>query len=260
MAQNNDGMVAWLQATASDAASIRVRGFDDKTGFGPEGALTNPDFGAVDPKSGFDAAVDRVNDGAAVAIQGTGGDRRLVVGMLDREPGAFVGTTTQKVRRFQGLRWGTAFDLWGSPTYTVLLDDKPIGTTQATNYSPKGGVPDGIHRWRVIATDRRGQTTGTATRLLRVDNTPPSLDVKTSGTRKAGKLLKFRFFAGDVQNPGASGLARIRVVWGDGSRPAAAGKQASHRYRRGRFTLRVSATDKAGNFVVVTRKLVIKKK
>jgi hypothetical protein len=262
MAQNNDGMVAWLQGTATDATSVRVRQYDDKTGFGPEAAFSKPEFGTVDPSAGFDAAVDRVNDGVAVFIQGSGNDQRLVAGMADREPGAFVGTTTQKVRRFKGLRWATAFDLWGSPTYTVLLDDKPVGTTQATIYSPKGGIPDGVHRWRVIATDRRGQQTSSATRLVRVDNTPPSLDFKTSGKRSAGKLLKFRFFAGDVRNKGASGLQRLRVVWGDCSRAVqiGKGKRASHRYRRGRFTIRVSATDKAGNAVVVKRRLVIKKK
>jgi hypothetical protein len=178
--------------------------------------------------------------------------------MVDREPGAFVGTTTQKLRRFQGLRWSPSFELWGAPTYTIVVDDKPIGTTQATSYAPQQGVPDGIHRWRIIATDRRGQTASTATRLLKVDNTPPSLEVRISGTRKAGKLLKFRFRAGDAQHPGASGLSRIRVQWGDG--PAVVtGKTAAHRYRRGRYTMRVSATDKAGNFVVVTKRLVIKK-
>ena len=141
----------------------------------------------------------------------------------------------------------------------MLLDNKPAGTTQATNWLPEQGVPDGIHRWRIIATDRRGQTSGTATRLLRVDNTPPDLVVRISGTRKAGKLLKFRFRTGDVQNPGASGLNQIRVVWGDG-RAGLSGKTAAHRYRRGRYTLRVSATDKAGNFNIVTRRLVIKKR
>jgi hypothetical protein len=84
--------------------------------------------------------------------------------------------------------------------------------------------------------------------------------VRISGTRKAGKLLKFRFRAGDVVRPAASGLARIRVVWGDGSLPVLTGKAAAHRFRRGRYTVRVSATDKAGNFVVVTKRLVIKKK
>ena len=48
------------------------------------------------------------------------------------------------------------------------------------------------------------------------------------------------------------------MVWGDG-RAGLSGKTAAHRYRRGRYTLRVSATDKAGNFTVVRKRLVIRK-
>ena len=260
VAQSGDGFVSWLQSAGTgQPVALRVRLFDDKTGFAPESPASLPELGSIDQSAGYDAAADRVNDAAVVAIQGTGADRRLVAGMIDRPPGAFVGNTTQKVRRFQGLRWATSFDLWGPVTYTVMLDDKPVGTTQEASWAPPKGVPDGIHRWRIIATDRRGQTNGSATRLLKVDNTAPTLVVRISGTRKARKLLKFRFRAGDVQNVGASGLASIRVQWGDGSRPVLSGKTGAHRYRRGRYTLRVSATDKAGNATVVRRRLVIKK-
>jgi hypothetical protein len=260
VAQSGDGFVSWLQSAGTgQPVALRVRLFDDKTGFAPESPASLPELGSIDQSAGYDAAADRVNDAAVVAIQGTGADRRLVAGMIDRPPGSLVGTTTQKVRRFQGLRWSAPFDLWGPVTYTVMLDDKPAGTTQETNWSPPKGIADGIHRWRVIATDRRGQTNGSATRLVRVDNTAPALVVRVSGTRKARKLLKFRFNAGDVRNVGASGLASIRVQWGDGSRPVQTGKTAAHRYRRGRYTLRVSATDKAGNATVVRRRLVIKK-
>ena len=157
------------------------------------------------------------------------------------------------------LSGGASFDLWGKPTYSIEIDGKVLGQTQDTKYIPEMRPPDGIHRWRVIATDIHGQTNATPTRLLRIDDTPPRLIVHISGTRKAGKALKFRFTAGDVPHPGASGLARIRVDWGDGSRPVITGKKVTHAYRRGRFTLRVSATDRAGNFTIVTRRLVIKK-
>ena len=261
VAQSGNGFVSWLQSTGSgDPVALRGRMWDVKAGLQAETPLTNPDLGPVDTSAGYDAAADRVDDAAVVAIQGTGADRRLVAGMIDRPPSGFVGFTTQKVRRFKGLHWGAAFDLWGQPTYTIELDGTPIGQTQQTTYLPPQGIPDGIHRWRVTATDRRGQTSGSPTRLLRVDNTPPTLVVRVSGTRRAGRLLKFRFAAGDVQNPGASGLARIRVVWGDGSVPVLTAKTAVHRYPRGRYTLRVSATDKAGNYVIVANRLVIKKR
>ena len=256
VAQGGNGFVSWLQS--DPGLGLHVRVYDIKTGFEPDTAASKPDFGPVDPSLGYDGSADRVNDAAVVAMQGSGSDRRLVAAMIDRPPGKPVGTTTQKVRRFKGLSWQPAFELWGTPTYTVQLDGKPIGQTQATKYGDP--VPDGVHRWRVIATDRRGQTSASATRTLRVDNTAPTLIVRISGTRKAGKLLKFRFSTGDVVRPGASGLSRIRVVWGDGSRAALTGKNAAHRFRRGKFTVRVSSTDKAGNVTVVSKRLTIKKK
>jgi hypothetical protein len=262
VAQSGAGFVTWLQSTgAGDPTAVHGRLYDVKTGLAPEVTMTNPALGAVDPSLGYAVSADRVNDGAVVAIQGTGADdRRLVAGMIDRPPASFVGTTTQKVRRLSHLNWSAAFDLWGPVTYSVQVDGKIIGQTQDTKYVPAQRIPDGLHRWRVIATDRRGQTSASATRILRIDNTPPRLVVRISGTRKAGKTLKFGFSAGDVVHPGASGLARIRVDWGDGSPPGLTGKRAAHAYRRGRFTLRVSATDKAGNATVVTRRLVIKKR
>ena len=46
-------------------------------------------------------------------------------------------------------------------------------------------VADGLHRWRVVATDRRGQTHGDAARNLRVDATPPKVTFKVSGRASA---------------------------------------------------------------------------
>jgi hypothetical protein len=256
-AENNDGFVGWLQSTGpTDQASVQGRIFDNKQGLLPAAAVTKPDLGAVD---GFDAAGDRANDVAIVATQGSGPDRRLVANMIDRAPtpsGAFVMHTTQRFRRPGELSWAAAFDLWGPLTYTVVVDGQPVGDTKDVKLTPATPIPDGQHRWKVVATDRRGQTLQTPVRLLRVDGTPPQLTVSTSGTRKAGRLLKFRLRAGD---PDGSGLARIRVEWGDGTAELT-GARASHRYRRGKYTVRVSATDKAGNVTVVTKPLTVKKR
>jgi hypothetical protein len=260
MGQNNDGFITWLQSTgAGDAVGLRLRLFDDEKGFAAEQSATNFALGAVDTAAGYDAAADRANDAVIVAVQQVNGERRLVATMHDREPGFFAGYTTTKVRRFKGLSWAEAFDLWGLSKYTVILNNLPVAETTDRRWNPPRRVGDGVHRWRVIATDRRGQTRSTRTRILRVDNTKPRLRVRIFGTRKAGSLLRFRFTAGDVQRRGASGLARIRIVWGDGSRTTVLrrGKRASHRYRRGRVTVRVSATDRAGNAAVVRRRLTI---
>ena len=115
--------------------------------------MTNPDLGPVDTGFGFAASADRVGNGAVVAVQGHNpDDRRLVASMIDKPPGRFVGTTTQKVRRLSQLNWSTAFDLWGHLTYSVQVDGQVIGQTQDTKYVPAARLPDGIHRWRIIAT------------------------------------------------------------------------------------------------------------
>jgi hypothetical protein len=121
-------------------------------------------------------------------------------------------------------------------------------------------VPDGLHKWRVVAVDRRGQSTTTATRNLRVDATPPKVKFKVSGTRRRGGLVKVAVSATDATGTAAqaSGMKLVRVDFGDRSR-AVTGTKAMHRYgRSGKFTIRVSATDNAGNVVAVTRRVTIK--
>ena len=122
-------------------------------------------------------------------------------------------------------------------------------------------VPDGLHRWRVVAIDIRGQATATPTRNLRVDATPPKVSFKVTGTRKRGKQVKVAAKATDASGTGAkaSGLKGVRISFGDGSRTFA-GLRAAHRYgHSGKVTVRVSASDNAGNVVAVTRRITIRK-
>jgi hypothetical protein len=116
-----------------------------------------------------------------------------------------------------------------------------------------------VHRWRVVATDRRGQTSATATRVLRQDGTLPRATVTVSGTRRRGRPIRVSVRATDASRAGrrASGIGRVRITWGDGSRTDA--RRARHSYRRsGRFALQVSVRDRAGNVVVVRRSLTIR--
>ena len=57
----------------------------------------------------------------------------------------------------------------------------------------------------------------------------------------------------------ASGLDHVRISFGDGSRPSP-GCKAIHRYgHSGKVTVRISASDKAGNVVAETRQITIRK-
>jgi hypothetical protein len=112
----------------------------------------------------------------------------------------------------------------------------------------------------VVATDRRGQTSATPTRRLRVDATPPKVSFRVSGAHKRGQLIKVSARVSDASGTTAkaSGLKGVRISFGDGSR-AVSGVRAVHRYgHSGRFTVRVSASDNVGNVVTKQRRITIR--
>jgi hypothetical protein len=249
MAENSDGLIAFAQPTG-----VGVRQFDAGKAL-PDTPLTRPELGAVDVAGGLQAEVDRANDGVVVWTQGTAAARTLVAGYSDRPPLAFnlsSGTGWRNPAALP-LKWAAAFELWGPVTYTVLLDGKPIGQTRATVFRPKAPLPEGRHTWRVIATDIRGQTTGTRSKTVRIDMTAPRLTVRVE---REGGVSKIRWSARDVVPPrGASGFSRVRIDFGDGSAARtvrATRGSVSHAYKRS-AKLRVVAIDKVGNQTVVER-------
>jgi hypothetical protein len=268
-AESGDGLVAFQQGDASGGRSIQARPYDyvpasrTVTPPGPNATLSNPALGATDAALGLDAAADRAGDVAVAFVQGDAAGRQIVAGAFDRAPGAFRANTTTKWRKFARppLKWGTSFELWGPLTYRVEIDGAPVAQTTSTGITLPNPVADGLHRWRVVAVDRRGQATATPSRNLRVDATPPKVSFKLSGSRKRGKQLKIAVKATDASGTAAkaSGLNLVRISFGDGSRTIL-GLRAAHRYAHsGHVTVRVSATDKAGNAIAVTRRITIRK-
>jgi hypothetical protein len=268
VAENGDGLVAWAQGDASGSVSLHAKAYDSVPASrvpqapGPDQLLSNPDLGQVDGARGIDAAANRAGDIVVAFVQGGDADRRIVAAAFDRAPGTFLTYTTTRWRKFARppLRWSPSFELWGALTYRVEIDGRPVAQTTDTSVTVPDAVPDGLHKWRVVAVDRRGQSTATATRNLRVDATPPKVKFKVSGTRRRGGLVKVAVSATDATGTAAqaSGMKLVRVDFGDRSR-AVTGTKAMHRYgRSGKFTIRVSATDNAGNVVAVTRRVTIK--
>lgn len=271
MAENNDGYVAWMQGTSPLDATVQGVFYDvaldKRTVPGPAQltTLSNPDFGPVDVNGGLDMAVDRVGDAVAVFVQGVGDGRKLVYGGFDRLPGIFTTSTTQRFRNLRRptLAWAPSFDLWGPVTYRAEVDNVVVGQTTTTRLPLTTSLTDGVHPWRVIATDRHGQTNVTKTGLLKVDATKPKLTFSVAGVRAPGRIQTVRVRASDPRPPApattaGSGIARTVISFGDGAR--AKSRQAKHAYRRGgTFTVRVSATDKAGNVTVVKKTIRLKK-
>ncbi|HWI75168.1 MAG TPA: hypothetical protein VNT55_24615, partial [Baekduia sp.] len=263
VAETTDRVVGWVGVGDGTVHGVF---YDDKSstrvvpGPGPDTLLTNPDLGAVDPKGGFDVAGDRTGDFAFAFIQGTGDARRLVLASYDRLPGAFAISTSSKNWRNvikNPLAWGTALELWGPLTYSVLIDGKPVLQTQTTKATlPAGALSEGLHTWRVTATDRRGQTVTTPVKPLKVDTVAPTASFSVKRKKRVATVTAK---ASDVIPPSgkAAGVKYVRIDWGDGSGFVQA-RKATHRYgRTGAFTIRVSATDRAGNVVVAERTIHI---
>jgi hypothetical protein len=269
VAETGWGLVAFQQGDTSGGRSIHARPYDyvpasrAVTLPGADVTLSNPALGSTDAGRGLLAGADRAGDIALAFVQGTGAASQIVGAAFDRAPGTFRGLTTSKFRRYAHprLKWSAAFELWGPLTYTVLIDNKPAGQTTSTGITVPVRIADGLHRWRVVATDRRGQTSATATRNTRVDATPPKVSFRISGTRKRGAFVKVVAKVSDASGTTAkaSGLKGVRISFGDGSR-AVAGVRAAHRYARsGKVTVRVSASDHAGNVVTKRRRITIHK-
>jgi hypothetical protein len=269
VAESGDGLIAFQQGDASGGRSIGARPYDyvpasrAVTPPGPPATLSDPALGPTDAPRGLDAAADRAGDVAVAFVQGEGGGRQIVAASLDRAPGSFRASTTTRWRKFARppLKWGTAFELWGPLTYTVLIDNKPVAQTTSTGVTVPTVVADGLHRWRVVATDIHGQSTTTPSRNLRVDATPPKVTYKISGARKRGRPVKVAVQATDASGTAAkaSGFDHVRISFGDGSR-AITGLRAIHRYgHSGKVTVRISAVDKAGNVASKTRRITIRK-
>jgi PKD domain len=269
VAENGDGLVAFQQGDASGGRSVNARPYDyvpasrAVTPPGEDVPLSNPALGPTDAARGLLAGADRAGDIVVAFVQGVGAGSQIVAAGFDRAPGSFRGNTTSKFRKFARppLKWGPAFELWGPVTYTVLIDDRPVGQTTSTGITVPTVVKDGLHRWRVVATDRRGQTSATPSRNIRIDATPPKISFRVSGTRKRGRFVKVAAQVSDASGTAAkaAGLKAVRIAFGDGSR-AIAGRRAAHRYAHsGKVTVRVTASDKAGNVRTVKRRITIRK-
>ncbi len=266
VAYNGDGAIAYQQGEPGGTSSLRLRPYanDPRSRVppapGPEVVLSDPALGQPDAGRGLDAAASRAGDLSVAFVQGDGGGRRIVAAAFDRAPGSFAGFTTTRWRRFARprLAWGTSFELWGPILYRVEIDGLPVAQTGATRVTVPIAIRDGVHRWRVVASDRRGQTTATAPRLLRIDAARPRVRVSVG---RRGRVVRVAARASDAsrRRQRASGVRYVRIDWGDGSPPATIPRttaRAAHGYgRRGRFAIRVSATDRAGNAAAVTRRV-----
>jgi hypothetical protein len=201
-----------------------------------------------------DLAGSDLGDGVVGFLQGDGTNQTIDVATVNAPPGAFNVSTppTWVNNRHLELSWDAAPHGMTPVTYTVLIDDQDVADglhRLSYRLGPKQ-IPNGVHTVSVSATDPNLQETDSPTALLEIDRVPPRVSIEVHGSHVVVDVR-------DGPRRQVSGVAPggTTVHWGDGHSSIGTGR-LSHRYkRRGHYTVKVSAIDRAANSVHVTRRI-----
>ncbi len=136
------------------------------------------------------------------------------------------------------------------------MDGALIGTTINDTLIPADPLTAGKHTWQVEAVDRAGQTNRSRARTLKIDSIAPTLKVTLTRQAGGGEVVEDRGEGDRHRRRGARSRDRgLRRSLGHDAFQVACATS----YKRGSFTLKVAAVDKAGNIGRKTVKLRIKK-
>ena len=170
-----------------------------------------------------------------------------MAGLVDHPPTQPTGTTTEGWLRAAKplLSWLDASDPWSQLSYRLVVDGAVIGTSSVSPFKPVNPLPDGRHRWHVVAVDARGNETAGPDRFLRTDVRPPAIRTKVTGIKRIKKRITLVIQADDG---GGSGVAKGTIVrWGDGK--VSRGLRLTHVYKKPklRYVVSITVRDPAGN-------------
>jgi hypothetical protein len=261
-------IVAWQLTPATGAPAIRARYFEEGV-FDPEQTLSRPELGPTLAARGLLVAGDDNGDLAVAYVQDVpGAGPAIAVATVDQPPARF---SVKALRGFQRsdrpvLSWTTSREAWGR-YFRVLVDGVQVGVTGRRSFRVPAPLGQGAHAWQVVALDRRGQQFAARPSTVRIDSVPATVRARLQGRRRAGTPLRLVVRASDAAPVAVgaapvqtSGVASIAVSWGDGTPVEAIRREARHAYLRpGRYVLRVTVVDRAGNRVIVRERVRIAK-
>lgn len=257
--EHRENMLAWRVADGGGNAAVKGRLQPEPTRpFEGEVELSRPDLGAV-PAGQFAVAGDRLAGFVVAMAQGPASNRAITVGLHDRppgRPGAIARSAWQSGRRAK-LEWRPGRDLWGPQRFRVVVGGRVVGETTGSRLVPTQRLSARRPiKYQVIAIDARGQEAPSRTRLVRFDNDAPRFKVRIVGKRRAGRALRVVVRPRDK----GAGVREVRVRYGDSKRVVKQRKRfgGRHIYRRGRYTLKVTVFDNAGNRRIKKVKLRIR--
>ena len=261
-------MVAWQYTGPDGATEIHGRFWNGRE-FEAEQVLSRPELGPTDAARGIWAAGDDNGDILVAWIQEVPGQGpAIATATIDQPPSRFgrkARRTAWERTATPTLAWSPSRETWGVG-YKVIVDGVETVTTPRTSFRVRTPLADGVHSWSITAVDRRGQTFSTSAGALRVDTLAPTATVRLAGARRPESTLKLTLRPTDPAPPAApgaeparsSGVASAIVDWGDRSRRERVKRGAQHVYARaGRYTIRVTVADKAGNKTVVRQPVKI---
>lgn len=204
----------------------------------------------IGPVSDASLAGSGLGDALVGFRQGEGAETQIVVSAAQVAPQPFgIAPPADWVQPSQAvILWDRAVSGTGGVGYDLYLDGDRIarGLTGVSFGIPAALLDDGTHKVQVRATDLAGSTATSRLASFDVDGTPPI----ARATTRSGKRVSIRVVDRlDGTSAGGSGVDpdSVRIRFGDGT-TANGYRAAGHQYRRaGKFVVRVSARDKAGN-------------
>jgi len=220
-----------------------------------------------------------LGDAIVAWTQGTGAGTQVAAAVIDAPPDPFFVQTPNGWRRQPqvAIHWAAAINAIGSLTYSVSVDDEPVGKPTKRLFARlrSARIGDGRHRIQVFAIDGAGQETGSRNAVLLVDRRPPKVRLVRRGNRVAvvvsdgarretsgvkGSALRVGFGdggGGEKNGGGGGGATTISAARkGKKGKGKPAVKTVRHAYgRSGSYTVTVTARDRAGNTTSFRRKV-----
>jgi len=264
IAGDYSGLIAWQQAPGPLGGSeIHARFYSDSS-FGPELVASDPSLGSTNAAQGLFAAGDHGGDVAIAYVQGSGPTTMVEVSELVQPPGSFRASSEPHYRTTTTplLTWSAPRELWGPLDYGVTIDGVAAGSTSGVSFRPAVPLSQGPHTFQVTAENVHGLASPASPAGFFVDSIPPAAKFTLNGAEREHALLHLRVRYTDTP-PGlrpadASGVAKVVVQWGDGTSSRIGRQTGTHRYlRAGRYLLKITIADRAGNRTVLARRLRI---
>jgi hypothetical protein len=268
LAETGASVAVWKELRGSGLVGVQERRSD---GVIDPAGLSAPGGGAIEA---LRLGGSGLGDAIVAWTQGKDANAQVAAAVVDAPPDPFFVQTPESWKRQSKvtIHWAAAVNAIGGVTYSVSVDDEPVGKPTRKLFAKllSRRVGDGRHRIQVFAIDSAGQETGSHSAIVKIDRRPPRVKVRRQGRRLLvsvsdgarretaglkGSAVKIRFGDGDGRKKGG-GTVISRASRKRGKGVKAVVKTMRHTYSSpGSYLLRISARDRAGNVTELERRV-----